>query len=77
MNVTDRCGAVICFVRCSSLLLQELKPVLRIVRPNVSGVNRLTVVCEKHQVLPTKQRHAVNKLDPENNNVEVKNTAGV
>lgn len=42
----------------------------------MSSVDSLTVVCEKHQVLPTGQRHAVKELEPENKNVKVKHTAG-
>lgn len=37
---------------CLALLLQKLKSVFSIVRPAVSSVDGLAVVCEKHQVLP-------------------------
>lgn len=57
MNVIDQCISVVCSVCCSSLLLQELKPVLCIVRPAaVASIDSLTVICEKHQVLPRKKQ---------------------
>lgn len=72
----DQCVSVVC---CSSLLLQQLEPVLGIVRAAVAGINSLTVICEKHQVLPTKRRHVCmyEPLTPENKNPEVKNSADV
>lgn len=42
---------------CSSFLLQQLKPVLCIVRSAMSSINSLTVVYEKHQILPDRQTH--------------------
>lgn len=54
LNEIDRRTSVICSACCcSSLLLQQLKSVLVIVRASVSSVDCLTVICEKHQVLPT------------------------
>lgn len=56
MDVIDqRTTSAICSVCCSSLLLQQLKPVLCVVRSAVSSINSLAVICEKHQVLPNKK----------------------
>lgn len=64
MNAIDQCMSVVCCGCCSSLFLQQLKPVLGIVRWTVSSINGLTVVCEKHQVLQTKQTHTCINRSP-------------
>lgn len=74
MNAIDQCMSVICCGCCSSLFLQQLKPVLCIVRCTVSSVNGLTVVCEKHQVLRTKQTHTYKPLTPDNKNLMAEKT---
>lgn len=56
MNVTaQRMPGYLCFC-WSSVLLEQLKPVLCIVRTGVSSINSLAVVCEKHQVLPRNKK---------------------
>lgn len=52
----DQCCVFVSSVCCSSVLLQKLKPVFCIVRPAVASINSLTVICEKHQVLPMKNK---------------------
>lgn len=56
---------------CSSFLLQQLKPVLCIVRSAMSSINSLTVVYEKHQILPDRHtntctwlKHGLGKQRP-------------
>lgn len=68
--------AVVFLACCSSILYQQLKPVLCVVRAAVSSINSLTVICEKHQVLPNKRTHVsmYETLKPEN---KVKNRADV
>lgn len=51
----------VCRHFCSSLL-QQLKPVLCIVRSAMSSINGLTVVHEKHQILPDTQTHVDTEL---------------
>lgn len=44
--------STLCVARRSSVLLQQLKPVLGVVRAGVPSINSPAVICEKHQVLP-------------------------